>query len=711
MPNFMKKVTIIIFLGILNTTYANKISEAYKALSIYDYFKAKQLFYKCNTKKPVEASYGLAIIYLRTDNPFSNIDSAAKYIAISKHQFKDTITYSSFHINKTTVNYLSTQICEKGFNTYSAKHTVCDYNYFLSVFYFASDSLLNQAYYLRDELAYSTIKSKQSSDSVKIFLLQYPQTHLQKMAQNNFYEFEYKEQVESKINTLTEKQTDLKIPILKLFLLNYKNNPKRKNAELELFTLTKTYHSADSMAVFIKDYSSEFTKEEAWKNLYSLSVKNYSKDELLKFVSKYPNYPENDLILKEIEWTQKLLLPIKQANDLYGYVDTLGNWMIEPKYDDASLFSEGFAAVCKNDSCFYINKEGKRTSDFYYEEVENYKNGVAIVKKENLFYIVNRSGQFISKGYMDMNESSNHLFVCKDKGLYGAINEKGETVIPFAYTKLGNFKNGYAYYLSSNYGLINSNNQINQAKWDWISDVDTNSIVVVKKHAKFGLMHTNDELVLPVEYDFINYCSNGIYLIVKNNLYGFYNALETCFVTEIAFDYNQAYNNAYYTNGKYFKLLLDDEVALVDANGRYSINYGTYSNLFFAKCDIIRIQKNNKYGFVDRKLKAITPAEFDKASDFNNDIAIVSKGDITQLITKLGSVIYKLKAGAIEKINATLYKTSLNNVVGLIDEKGTVLLNTEFETIEVLNSHLFICKTSLGKVVLYNALTKQLKSL
>ena len=45
----------------------------------------------------------------------------------------------------------------------------------------------------------------------------------------------------------------------------------------------------------------------------------------------------------------------------------------------------------------------------------------------------------------------------------------------------------------------------------------------------------------------------------------------------------------------------------------------------FAKCDIIRIQKN-KYGFVDRKLKPVTPIEFDKATDFENNLAVVSKG-------------------------------------------------------------------------------------
>ena len=39
-------------------------------------------------------------------------------------------------------------------------------------------------------------------------------------------------------------------------------------------------------------------------------------------------------------------------------------------------------------------------------------------------------------------------------------------------------------------------------------------------------------------------------------------------------------------------------------------------------------KKKNKFGFVDRKLKPVTPVEFDKAKDFENNIAIVSKGQI-----------------------------------------------------------------------------------
>ena len=679
---------------------AGNISQAYEALTIFDYFKAKNLFYKNLKKLPTDASYGLATIYERNDNPFSNIDSAAKYIALSKLNFKDTVTYSAYHINSNSIYALAETISKKGFDKYNIKHSPITYQLFLNHYHFASDSLKNVCFNLRDSISYISYKAYQSSDSIVSFLLNFPQTYLYHQATSDFYDLQYRENVKS-----------MNAAELKLFLKNYPLNPHKQEAELSLFELTKQLHQTDSMYQFIEKYSTIQTREQAWKSLYSLSVKNYSKDELSKFLNQYPNYPYNQDLLKEISLAQQLLIPIKNNEEKYGYVDTLGKWAITATFDDANEFKEGFAAVCKNDSCYYINKEGQKTSNLYFEEAENYINGVAIAKKENKFYIINRSGQLISKGYEDISESSDNLFVCKQKEYYGAINSKGEISIPFSYTKLGNFKNGYAYYLSSHYGLVNTKNHTLKAQWEWVSDVDTNAIVIVKKENKFGLIRIDETVLLAPTYDYITLCQNGIYLLVKNGLYGFYNSNEFCFATAVSYDYNAAYEANYYTNGKYFKLLLDGEVALVDANGRYSINFGTYSNLFFAKCDVIRIQKNNKYGYIDRKLKTITPAEFDQATDFENNIAIVSKAGKSQLINKEGKSVYTIKDGAITRKDFKLYQITSCNLKGLIDDKGIEILPVSFSLIEKLTGNFFRCTKSDGSFYLFNALTKTLVKL
>ncbi|MCZ2222916.1 MAG: hypothetical protein LC122_04725 [Chitinophagales bacterium] len=116
-------------------------------------------------------------------------------------------------------------------------------------------------------------------------------------------------------------------------------------------------------------------------------------------------------------------------------------------------------------------------------------------------------------------------------------------------------------------------------------------MAIVKKTNLFGLIDMQENLLLSPHYDLINYCGNGIYLVVQHDLYGFYNAVEKCFVTAISYNYDQSKPTTYYTTGTHFKLIQGEKKAIVDANGKQNIPFGTYQDVFFAKCDVIRYKE------------------------------------------------------------------------------------------------------------------------
>lgn len=691
----MKKYILVLCVICAFKGFGNKISAAYEALRVYDYFKARTLFYSSLSNYPSEAGYGLATIYYRTDNPFSNIDSAAKYIARSAKTFKDTARLSGYVVSPATITSLSRAISLKGFQQHARHNTECDLNYFLEQFWFSSDSLLRKALWMRDNISLKRYSCSHSSDSIRVFLWGYPESELYGIAQKSFDDFQYAEQTK-----------DLTAASYKHFILGYPANPNVADAESRLFQLTVKLHSTDSLYTFITRYSA-LNRAEAWRMLYSMSVTKASGSELDAFLQKYPDYPYRHEIEKEIEWSKRILYVLKGMNDRYGYVDTSGSWVIRPLFDDASDFHEGFAGVCKNDSCYFINKSGEKTSELFVEETYDYTNGIAIVKKQNRYYLINRSGQLISKAFEDISPASDNLFVARQNGLYGAVNYKAETIIPFVYKKLGTFRNGYAYYFSDQYGLVSTGNKTLQARWDWISEIDTNNLVIVKKGKRFGLMDLSESLLLQAEFDYISHCTGQIYLVVKNDLYGFYDAGGKCYISGVDYDYDKAFDNAYYTNGKQFKLIEEDEVALMDANGRISIPFGTYTDVFFAKDDVIRIQKGRKYGYVDRKLKAITAAEYDKAGDFENNAAVVSKAGTAQLMNRAGKILFTLKDGSIEKQDDLLYKTTLNGLSGLINNKGEVLLPAEYTSLEPMGQQLW-SGIKGNTLYLYNVAQKRL---
>lgn len=81
----MRSLLIVIcFLTASHTASAGKIKRGFEALKVYDYFKAKKLFEKGMKYSPSAGAFGLAKIYMRNDNPFTSIDSAYRYVNLSK---------------------------------------------------------------------------------------------------------------------------------------------------------------------------------------------------------------------------------------------------------------------------------------------------------------------------------------------------------------------------------------------------------------------------------------------------------------------------------------------------------------------------------------------------------------------------------------------------------------------------------------------------
>ena len=149
----MRKIISVCIICFTLNAFGNKISDAFNALSIFDYFKAKSLFYSTQNRYPCQSSFGLAIIFSKSDNPFYNIDSAAKYIIKCKANFKDTASYFGYQISEKSIHVLEQKISYVGFNNYCKNNDIDALNNFLSHFYFSNDSIIKLAYFKRDSIA------------------------------------------------------------------------------------------------------------------------------------------------------------------------------------------------------------------------------------------------------------------------------------------------------------------------------------------------------------------------------------------------------------------------------------------------------------------------------------------------------------------------------------------------------------------------------
>lgn len=605
-----------------------KIAEAFEALSIHDYFKAKKLFYDVNKKHySDQASYGLAIIFSRNNNPFYNVDSAVKYVHISLNCLEPNTqakTLWGFTINKESIQQLLDSIAFKQLKTCLLENSIKAYDDFLFKNYLASEKIKNAAIANRDELEYNQILQINKSDSTRLFLRQHPlsvfkQEAFKLMERQIFEEFTRAGNEQSYIS----------------FIANYQANANLNNAYDALLELYKQTKNVSGVAAFLKNYPKAHHRTEAWQLLFTLSVKTFTKEELENFIKTYPDFPFKNSILKEMQLNDLILIPVEERERV-GFADTTGKLIIKPMYDDVSDFVEGLSVVHKGDSVFYVNKENENTLGRIFADALPFHNGIAPVKVKDKWFLIDRLGEIKSEAYDEINEMSEDVYIVKQSNTFCAIDEYGQKVYPCKYERLGDFKNGCAYYQSENkYGFITKSGYVHKPEFSWISDFGKNALAIYKLNNKFGLIKNNGQILLEANYDLIQSCTDNIYLLVSNNLYGYYSS-NACFLTEVVYDYEKERNIKSYTNGTLLKLVKKKSEALMDMNGKTVVDFNLYQEIGLNSTGPTRIKKNNKYGYLDKKLAVFVTPKYLTASDFEDSLAIVS--------TKKGYQVINAKA-------------------------------------------------------------------
>ncbi|WP_296202308.1 WG repeat-containing protein [Psychrobacter sp. UBA3962] len=179
-----------------------------------------------------------------------------------------------------------------------------------------------------------------------------------------------------------------------------------------------------------------------------------------------------------------------------GYVDQQGKLVIPFEYDGImegeggegitfNNFSEGLAAVVKNEKYGFIDTEGKVVIPLDYDWVSDFSEGLAVVR---------------------INER------------YGAIDKTGKVVIPVKYGSLGDFNEGFAFaaYPSQDmdykYGLIDKNNkEVIPFMYQQMGNF-SEGLVAVQKEGKWGYVNEENKPIIAIDLDYeqVNDFADGL---------------------------------------------------------------------------------------------------------------------------------------------------------------------------------------------------------
>ncbi|MFL5753016.1 MAG: WG repeat-containing protein [Bacteroidia bacterium] len=662
--------------------HASKIDKAYHALSVFDYFKAKELFYSAMHKNPAAAAFGLATIYYRNDNPFHNYDSAYKYtgsclLNYSLLQNEKKQELKRFGLSDSSIHRLDDSVF---FHSYelmlrrSKRSNIEVIERFMSIQ--RRSPFLFPALNLRDSIVFARVFHISTSASYLEFILAYPESGFIPLAKNRLEEALFEESTASKLPVDYEK-----------FILNFPKSPYLETAENGIFNYYAQKKDVSGLYAFLRKYPDNSNVPSAWKLIYTVSVPDYKPEALSSFLEKYPDFPFKENIQQEISLLNLELFSIKE-NNKFGFIDSSGTIYVACIFDGVEEFSEGLCAAELGGKSGFIGKTGAITIPFQFEDAESFKNGLAIVQYNGKACVIDRTGNFVASGYDDISDFNEGLAVVVKDGKQGVINRAGQLVIPVQYDKIGDFSGQVAYVLNNGkYGYTDRQGDLLiSTMFEW-AETFKNGMARVKYNGKFGVINLQGDFLLKPEYDHIEEPYGDIFVVVKGIYYGFADK-SGCLLTEIRYQYSPKLKTADLTDGRWLRLIAEDYQDLAGINGKRLFGNENYEEVYLPKDGLSRIFSNDKYGYADEKNKIVIKPVYDEASDFDEGIAIVKKKEMWLLINMTNKTVFSAKADELENFGNKLFVYTINKKKGLLNNEGKTLIPPEYTEIEKVNNYL-----------------------
>lgn len=142
--------------------------------------------------------------------------------------------------------------------------------------------------------------------------------------------------------------------------------------------------------------------------------------------------------------------------------------------------------------------------------------------------------------------------------------------------------------------------------YKFVDKFHDNYCIVFQDYGKCGIIDRNGNVIVPVEYEEVNYPTDGMFRVRQNGLYGFYD-----------------------TTGK----------QVIECH--YRTTSGFSEGLAVAIIDFDSV--TSAYGFIDKKDKIAIPAKYEYAFPFSEGVAIVKNYERFGMINHQGEEVFTCK--------------------------------------------------------------------
>ena len=388
------------------------------------------------------------------------------------------------------------------------------------------------------------------------------------------------------------------------------------------------------------------------------------------------DFTGNEILRVEYDWIADKpingLIKI-QKGERYGYIDIMGNLLLEPRYKTIGDFVDGYAIVSKE--AYYDDRVMSGVIDSLFNEIIPCSfYSVEYEPNDHVFITdkgrIKTNGQYIAEVegkelllplkylYCEPFQNGSAIAVCENKSTkyYGLINSRSEDIVPPIFERLQLLDNGlYKFRIKGRYGLLDSNgNIIATNKYDGIGKFSDDLACVQIKidlgyvngaRELYGYINSKGDEVLPVSYEFIGKRYNQLSVVLKDGVWGVFDIenYQVKIIPNVAF-LGPCMDNRCRINvgGSYDKKNNKTTGGLwgyVSPDGQIVIE-PIYEQVYAFCNGMAAVKFNGKWGFINTEGIIVVPCEFDKVeSNFKNrEGRLVKNGEIF-VFDKLGKQI------------------------------------------------------------------------
>ena len=666
---------------------AQKIEKGYEALKVYNYFEAKRIFTKTIKKDSSASAFGLATIYFRNDNPFHSLDSAYKYVLISERNF-NLITAEQkakllpFGFDYLRIIELRAKVSSAFYELSTKINTIVGYNEFITRNYWSQDRF--HAIYKRDSLAFEIAIKINSTSSFQSFMNIYPTSDFTKVAQKEFELCQFKEATQP--GTLTSYLT---------FCRKFPRNRHVKDAEDRIYEISVKNHKIEDYCSFIKNQPLNRNVEEAWRKVYQLFMVDYADDRIQQFQNKYPTYPFQSELEKDIQFSKRQLVPQKQGS-LFGFMNYEGETIIDPLYEYVGFFHDGLAMAVKKGKFGYIDKGNNVVVDFIYDSGLDFEEGRAIVGLNDKLGVIDRSGRIsMPITYKDLGTFSEGLIYGKVDSLYGYYDNSGFLRIDEKYLEAFSFIKGLAkVILGKNQSFIDAYGSTMVPTTYESIHFFNDSLLVFETYGKFGICRKNGQIIDSAKYDLIGPLTFDRALVSKKGKIGYLNGSGKL-ILDLKFEEFPNFIEKGQFNDNYAVVKLKGKFGVIDKLGKVIIPT-THSNMGNSSI-LTAFMKGKLWGFIDNTNTTVIAPQYEYAESFDQGYAFVTNQDLAGMIDAKGKVTVPLSFKEIDRLDINRVIVSTDSLFGVFGVSGEIIVPVEYDQIRILDKD-FLILTKSGEV-------------